>query len=67
MQQEYSYPILKINDIREWLIENANEYERLREQEFPPFDNALYSMYGRLKDFIETINLKTYAIMPYLN
>ena len=51
MQQEYSYPILKINDIREWLIENANEYERLREQEFPSFDNALYYNVWTLKRF----------------
>lgn len=58
MQQEFSYPTLKLNDIREWLIENANNYQRLREQEFPPIDNPLYSMYGHLKDFIEYYKFK---------
>lgn len=49
---------LSIVDIREWLIENRNEYQRLKSQEFPPFDNALYSMYEHLKDFIEYYKFK---------
>ena len=44
---------LKLEDIRTWLIENRNDFQKLKAQEFPPFDNALYSMYGHLKDFIE--------------
>jgi hypothetical protein len=44
---------LTIADIKEWLIENRDDYQKLREQEFPPFDNEMYSMYGHLKDFIE--------------
>ncbi len=50
--------ILKINDIKEWLINNRNEYQKLRAQEFPPFDNEMYSMYGHLKDFIEYYKFK---------
>lgn len=49
---------LKIADIRTWLIENRNEYQKLKAQEFPPFDNALYTMYGHLKDFIEYYKFK---------
>jgi hypothetical protein len=44
---------LKIKDIREWLIENRNEYQKLKAQEFPPFGNERYSMYGHIKDFIK--------------
>ena len=50
---------LKINDIKNWLIENRNDFQKLKNQEFPPYDNALYSMYGHLKDFIEYYNLKS--------
>ena len=49
---------LKLNDIKEWLIDNRNEYQKLKAQEFPPFGNALYSMYGHLKDFIEYYKFK---------
>ena len=49
---------LKIKDLREWLIENRNEYQKLKALEFPPFDNELYSMYGHLKDFIEYFKFK---------
>lgn len=45
--------VLKIADIREWLIENRNEYQKLKAQGFPPFDNEVYWMYIRLHRFIE--------------
>lgn len=51
--------ILTINDIKEWLIENRNDFQKLKAQEFPPVGNEMYSMYGHLKDFIE---IKIYHI-----
>ncbi len=44
---------LKINDIKEWLIDNRNEYQKLKMQEFPPFGNSLYWTYTHLYDFIQ--------------
>lgn len=44
---------LKLNDIKEWLIDNRSEYQKLKAQEFPPFDNALYWTYVHLYDFIQ--------------
>lgn len=44
---------LKINDIKEWLIDNRSEYQKLKAQEFPPFDNALYWTYVHLYEFIQ--------------
>lgn len=44
---------LKIEDIKAWLVENTDEHEKLKAQQFPPFDNAMYSMYGHLHDFVE--------------
>ena len=32
---------LTIGDIREWLMEDRIEYQKLKSQEFLPFDNAL--------------------------
>jgi hypothetical protein len=49
---------LKIKDIREWLIENRNEYQELKAQEFPPFNNEVYWMYEHLKNFIEYYKFK---------
>lgn len=49
---------LTINDIKEWLIQNRNEYQKLKSQEYPPFNNATYSMYGQLKEFIEFYKYK---------
>lgn len=49
---------LKIRDIREWLIINKKEYQKLRSQEFPPFDNALYWTYIHLHDFIQYYKYK---------
>lgn len=49
---------LKLNDIKEWLIDNRDEYQKLKAKEFPPFDNEMYSMYGHLKDFIEYYKFK---------
>lgn len=51
-------PSLKINDIKEWLIENREEYQKLKAQEFPPFDNALYWTYNHLYDFIQYYKYK---------
>lgn len=50
--------MLNINDIREWLIENRDTYQELKAQEFPPFDNPVYSMYRQLRDFIEYYKYK---------
>lgn len=44
---------LKLTDIRTWLIDNRDEYRRLKAQEFPPFDNGVYSMYNHLYEFIK--------------
>jgi len=49
---------LKINDIREWLIDNRDEYQKLKVQEFPPLDNALYWTYVHLYDFIQYYKYK---------
>lgn len=54
-------PNLKIDDIKEWLIENRNEYQALKEQEFPPFDNALYWTYIHLHDFIQYYKFKQHC------
>ncbi len=53
-----SYPILKISDIKEWLIDNRKEYQKLKAQEFPPFNNALYWTYEHLYDFIQYYKYK---------
>lgn len=44
---------LKLIDIKKWLIENRREYEVMKAQEFPPFDNEVYWMYNHLHNFIE--------------
>lgn len=44
---------LKLNDIKEWLIDNREEYQKLKAQEFPPLDNALYWTYNHVYDFIQ--------------
>lgn len=44
---------LTLNDIKSWLIESKDEYQKLKAQEFPPFDNAVYSMYLQLYEFME--------------
>jgi len=49
---------LKIDDIKGWLIENRNEYQTLKEQEFPPFDNPIYWTYVHLYDFIQYYKYK---------
>jgi hypothetical protein len=49
---------LKLSDIKEWLIDNKKEYQELKAQEFPPFDNALYSTYNHLYDFIQYYKYK---------
>lgn len=48
-----SYPLLKLSDIKEWLIDNRKEYQKLKAQKFPPLDNALYWTYQHLYDFIQ--------------
>lgn len=50
---------LKINDIKEWLVENRDEYQKLKAQEFPPFDNSFYSTYNCLHDFIGYYQFKS--------
>ncbi len=49
---------LKLSDIKEWLIDNRKEYQKLKAQEFPPFDNALYWTYEHLYDFIQYYKYK---------
>ena len=49
---------LKINDIREWLIDNRDECQKLEAQEFTLVFNEMYSMYRHLKDFIEYYKFK---------
>lgn len=50
--------MLTINDIREWLIDNRDEYQKLKSQEFPTYDNALYWTYNQLYDFIQYYKYK---------
>lgn len=50
--------LLKIDDLKEWLIDNREEYQKLKAQEFPPFDNALYWTYNHLHDFIQYYKYK---------
>lgn len=45
--------MLKVNDIKEWLIEHRSIYQKMKSQEFPPFGNSVYDMYGHLFDFIK--------------
>ncbi|MBN8790531.1 MAG: hypothetical protein J0I84_25915, partial [Terrimonas sp.] len=52
---------LKLSDIKEWLIDNREEYQRLRAQEFPPFDNALYRTYNHLYEFIQYYKYKQHC------
>jgi len=52
---------LKLNDIKEWLIDNREEYQKLKAQEFPPFDNALYWTYNHLYDFIQFYKYKQHC------
>ena len=44
---------LKISDIREWLIDNRDEFQKLKAQEFAPFDNEVFTMYNILHQFME--------------
>ncbi len=43
---------LKISDIREWLIDNRDEFQKLKAREYPPLDNEVYWMYTKLHQFI---------------
>ena len=52
---------LKLSDIKEWLIDNREEYQRSRAQEFPPFDNALYRTYNHLYEFIQYYKYKQHC------
>ncbi len=44
---------LTINDIKDWLIQNRVEYQKLKAQEYPPLNNEVYWMYNHLYEFIE--------------
>ena len=44
--------VLKLNDIREWLNDNCDEYQKLKTLDFPPIDNEVYWMYNNLYEFI---------------
>lgn len=45
--------ILKLSDIRKWLIDNRSEFQNLKAQEFPPINNEVYWTYIRLYRFME--------------
>jgi len=51
------YP-LNLDGIRNWLIENRDEFAEIKIQKFPPFDNALYWTYEHLYDFIQYYKYK---------
>lgn len=57
----HNITLLKINDIKEWLIDNREEYQKLKAEEFPPLNNGLYWTYGHLYDFIEYYKYKQYC------
>lgn len=44
---------LVIDDIKEWLAENRQEYQNLKSQLFPPIDNQLYWLYSQMHRLIE--------------
>lgn len=44
--------VSKISEIWEWIFDNQNEYGKLKDQEFSPYDNELYWTYNHLHDFI---------------
>jgi hypothetical protein len=52
---------LKLNDIKEWLIDNREEFQKLKAHEFPPFDNALYWTYNHLYNFIQYFKYKQHC------
>lgn len=52
---------LKIADIREWLIENRDDFQKLKAQQFPPFKNPLYWTYEHLHDFIQYYKYKQHC------
>lgn len=43
---------LSISDIRKWLLDNRDEYQKLAALEFPPLYNEVYWTYNHLHDFI---------------
>lgn len=56
---------LTINDIREWLKENASKYHKQKADEFPPLEQGevfeidrFYSCYGDLKLLLDYYKLK---------
>lgn len=51
-------PSLTITDIKDWLLENRNYFQKLKAQDFPPYDDALFSIYSHLIDFIEYYKFK---------
>jgi hypothetical protein len=50
--------MLKLIDIKEWLVDNRSEYQKLKGQEFPPLDNPLYWTYNHLYDFLQYYKYK---------
>jgi hypothetical protein len=44
---------LTLNDIKKWLIDNREEFQKLKSQEFPIFNNALCWTYNNSYDFIQ--------------
>lgn len=44
---------MKINRIKEWLIGNKAEFQKLKAKKFPPIDNSFYDTYNCLDDCIQ--------------
>lgn len=44
---------LRLDDIRIWLIENRDEFQKAKAQEFPPLDNKVYWMYFTFHQLME--------------
>ena len=53
--------MLNITDIKEWLVDNREEYQKLKAQKYPPFDNELYWTYIHLYDFIQYYKYKQHC------
>jgi hypothetical protein len=56
--RNYKMSSLTLNDIKEWLIDNRKEYQKIKARGFPPLDNGLYWTYVHLYDFIQYYKYK---------
>lgn len=51
------YP-LSLQDIREWIVENRNEYQKLRSEQYPPLGNPIYDLYPKFERLSKYYSLK---------